>query len=156
MVASLRAYTSVLTTRNEALMRLSHTSMEIRSRLKSDDSPDISDVLERRAQDCARFDAACQGAADIETIVDTAIESAQGANDELGELARSVITLQEDSRTLAQDVLACQIECEALLKKRIEATARAIRESSARRKLDAAYGPACKHNHIPMFMDKQQ
>ena len=154
IIASLKTYTSHLAARNEALSRLSATSSEIRSTLRNANSPDISDALVRRDQDIAYYSALCDSSQD-ETVVDAAIDAAHAANDELGDIARSVIALREDSRTLIEDVLASQRESEALMKSRLEATTKAIQQSSKRRKLDAVYGPAVNHE-TPTFMDKQR
>lgn len=154
LIVSLRTYTSLLSERNEALSRISTTSAEIRSTLRNTDSPDISDALLRRDRDIAYYSTLSGGEQD-ESIVDAAISAANAANDELGELARSVIALREDSRTLAEEVLACQSECEALLRSRLDATSKAIQRSSKRRRLDAVYGPAVNHE-TPVYMDKQR
>ena len=155
LVASLKAYTSLLAARNEALERLSATSAEIRSTLSGADTPDISDALRHRDADIARYSSLCAGGAADESALDAAMTAANIANGEMTELARSVVGLREDTRALAEDVLACQNECEALLKARVAATAKALHQSARRRKLDAAYGPALDHK-TPAFMDKQQ
>jgi hypothetical protein len=155
LVDSLRAYTSHLAARNKALARIAATSAEIRSTLAAADTPDISDALRRRDADIARFSSLCDIDKTDEAALDAAMQAANAANGELAELARSVVALREDSRALAEDVLACQGECEALLKARVEATAKALRQSTRRRKLDAAYGQAVNHQK-PAFVDKQQ
>lgn len=153
LVSSLKTYTSLLAARNEALSRVWTTSAEISSTLANTDSPDISEALAHRNQDIARYSALCQ--TQDESLIDAAITTAHSANDEVGELARSVVSLREDSRSLAEKVLACQSECETLLRSRIEATSKAINRSNQRRKLDAAYGPAVRHE-TPTYMDKQR
>ena len=154
LVASLKAYTSLLTAQNEALARISRTSAEIKSTLSASQTPDISDALRRRERDIAHYSSLCADGAPAESAVHAAL-AASSTNDELAELARAVIALQEDSRSLAQEVLLCQSECEALLKARVEATAKALQQSAHRRKLDATYGPALDR-HPPTFVDKQQ
>jgi hypothetical protein len=167
LVASLKAYTSLLAERNEALVRISATSAEIRSTLDGPDTPDISDVLRRRDTDIACYSSLCGDNARDDSILATASALAHTApmppgmipggivDGELAEIARSVIALREDSRSLADEVLACQSECEALLRTRVESTSKALRRSAQRRKLDAAYGPAL-HHESPTFMDKQR
>lgn len=155
LVASLKAYTSLLAAQNEALARISRTSAEIRSTLSVSETPDISDALRRREEDIVHYASLCANDAPSDSTVRAALAAAGSANDELATLARSVLALQEDSRWLAQEVLACQSECEALLRERVEATAKALQRSAHRRKLDAAYGPALDHD-TPAFMDKQQ
>lgn len=155
LVASLKAYTTLLAAKNEALLRLSSTTAEVRSTLRDSDSPDISDALQRRDRDIARYSSLCGASPKDESIVNAALAAANAANDELSVIARSVVVLREDSRVLADEVLSCQTECEAILKSRLEATSKAIHRSTQRRKLDAAYGPAVSHG-TPTFMDKQQ
>ena len=154
LLSSLKRYTTLFEARKDALAQLSRTSVEMRSTLKSSADVDISGILERRDSECSHFANLCNSV-DIPALVDTAGRAAQNANGEVGNLARSILSLHTDSQTLAQEILTCQGECEAILKKRLEATAHAIRESKQRRKLDAAYGPACKHES-PIFLDKQQ
>lgn len=154
-VASLRSYTSLLKDRNEALTQISRTSSEMRSTLSGDAEADITSLLERRDQDCARLAGVCGNGVNDDAIISAAKHAAGSANDEMGTLARMAVSLYSDTRTLAQEILTCQTECEAILRTRIEATANAIRESKQRRKLDAAYGPACKHD-TPVFLDKQR
>lgn len=155
LVASLKAYTSLLAERNEALSRISATGAVIRSTLGASDTPDISDALRRRDSDIACYSSLCADTARDDSMLSAALAAANSANDELVELAGSVIALREDSRSLADEVLARQSECEALLRTRVEATSKALRRSTQRRKLDAAYGPALNHES-PTFMDKQR
>ena len=125
----------------------------MRCTLAANDAPNISDALARRDQEIDAFSALA--ADQNEEAIDATIAEASLASGELGELARSVISLREDSRSLAEKVLACQNECEMLLKSRLKATSQRLRQSTQRRKLDAAYGPAVKHD-TPWFMDKQR
>lgn len=154
LIASLTTYTSLLAARNEALSRLSATSAEVRSTLRNAKSPDISAALQRRDQDITYYSKLCGNKSQEEAAVNAAIAASNAANDELGQIARSVIALHEDSQILMEEVLVCQRECETLLKSRLETTSKALRQSSERRKLDAVYGPAIKHE-TPTFMDKQ-
>ncbi len=153
LVNSLKNYTALLAARNEALSRVWNTSAEMQCALAASDAPDIANALARRQQDIAAFSALV--AAQDEDAIDAAIAEASLANGELGDLAQSVLSLREDSRSLAEKVLACQSECESLLKSRLAATSQRIRQSTQRRKLDAAYGPAVRHD-VPRFMDKQR
>jgi hypothetical protein len=155
LVASLQAYTTLLAAKNEALLRLSSTTAEVRSTLRDADSPDISDALRRRDREIASYSALCGNSGQDESIVNAALAAANAANDELNVIARSVIAMREDSRALAEEVLSCQSECETLLKSRLAATSKALHRSTQRRKLDAAYGPAINHD-TPTFMDKQR
>lgn len=155
LVASLEAYTSLLTARNEALARISRTSAEIKSTLSTSATPDISDAIRRRDEDIAHYASLCADGAPAESTMQAALAAAGMGNNELAELARCVIGLEEYSRSLAREVLACQSECEALLRARVEATAKALQQSAHRRKLDAAYGPALDRE-AATFVDKQQ
>ena len=155
LLNSLRRYTSLFEARKDALAQLSRTSAEMRSTLTNSQTADISDVLARRDSDCKYFAEVCHNKIDIPALVDNARRAAESANSEVGNLARSILSIHTVSQTLAEEILTCQSECEAILKKRLEATANAIRESKQRRKLDAAYGPACTHES-PIFLDKQQ
>lgn len=153
LVDSLKAYTSLLAARNEALSQVWNTSVEMRSTLAANDRPNISEALERRNQQIAGLSAL--RAAPDESEMDAIVSEASLASGEVGELARSVLSLQEDSRSLAERLLECQSECETLLRSRLAATSQAIRQSTQRRKLDAAYGPAVRHD-VPTFMDRQR
>jgi len=155
LAASLKAYTSLLAARNQALMRISAVSAEIKTTLAGSDTPDISHALQRRDSDIEHFSSLCSDGVSEESLLSAALAAANSASDELVELARSVMALREDSRLIAEEVLACQGECEALLKSRVEATSMALRRSNQRRRLDSAYGPALSHD-VPTFMDKQQ
>ena len=156
LLSSLRSYTDLLEAKKSALSEISSTSEEMRGVLRNNPDVDIDGVLERREQDCMRYAALCQSRpVDDAALIDAAQKLAVATNDEVGRLACSVLSLHEDSCSLAGDVLSCQQECEALLKERIKATAKAIKESTQRRKLDAVYGPACKHS-TPVYLDKQR
>ena len=156
LITSLRRYTLFIKERNAALVTLFRTSEQVRARLHQDPSPDIDALLDQRERDCMRF----AGVAAKENKTDAfAFESlrqnADSASGEIGALTRSAVELQADYDALAQQILLCQSECEAIFRERLEATANALRESVQRRKLDAAYGPACKRRP-PVFLDKQQ
>jgi len=155
IVASLEAYITLLAARNNALSRISDASNDIKSTLKTSDSPNISKALQRRKCDITNYASLCADKEHDRSILAMATELTKTANNELSELARKVIDLREDSRLLAEEVLECQDECKTLLKSRVEATSGAIRRSTQRRKLDAAYGPSIDH-HIPTFMDRQR
>ena len=156
LLECLRSYTSVLEARKSALVQLSRTSCQIRSTLESGETADIDNMLERREQECRRYAAACKEEPPSgNALVEAARDAAEDANDELGEAARTVLSLHADSKDLTEEIITCQNQCEAILKERMAATSRALCESSHRRRLDAAYGPACKHG-LPVFLDKQQ
>jgi hypothetical protein len=148
-------YAGLLLARKEALEALSRTSEEVREALLKDGPVDIGDILDRREEDCKRLAAIWAG-------IDVPEPAA---------LTPDAIALQSLSEELAQRIIACQSECEAMLKQRIDTTAQAIRESSHRRKLNAAYGPSggpvamrpqralrsgCIGPDTPTFLDKQQ
>jgi len=156
LLASLSKYKSLLEQRKQALTQLSSTSAEMRSVLCSDIAPDIGDLLERRESECRHLETVNPREAGTDKAILRAAKAlAANTSDELGRLASSAVSLYADTQNLGREVLTCQAECEAILKDRIDATAQAIRESKQRRRLDAVYGPACKHR-APAFIDKQQ
>lgn len=156
MVASLQSYKSMLKAKNDALEQLSRTSVEMRSTLESDVTVDISGIIERREQDCNHFANVCKNTISNDTpIIDIARRLAGSTSDDLGKMASLILSMQEDARMLSAEILTCQSECESILKQRIEATGQALRQSTRRRKLDSAYGPAIRHD-TPAFLDKQQ
>ena len=156
LMTSLRRYALFLKERNATLVALFRTSEQVRARLHQDPSVGIDALLEQRERDCTRFSdvAAKQNKADA-FVFESLRRGADAAGGEIGELTRSAVELQADYDGLAQQILLCQSECEAIFRQRLEATASALRESVQRRRLDAAYGPACKRRP-PVFLDKQQ
>ena len=156
LVASLTRYTTLLQARRDALMRLSNSTAEMRSSLQSDGEPDISELLRRREHDCRGFAALCgNGTDDDPSLISAAENVASAANDEVARLADSALSLQADIQALGQEILSCQSECEKTMRARLESVAQAIQESTQRRRLDAAYGPAHSHKS-PVFVDKQR
>lgn len=151
LLVSLRKRVALLEARKEVLIDLTRTSVEVRTLLQSDPAADISEVLDAREKDCRKLEACSAGEAMEVELLETAAET----GDEAGALARAALSLHEDTQTLAQQILQCQSDCEAMLQDRLNAAAHALRESIQRRKLDAAYGPAHEHSN-PMYLDKQQ
>lgn len=152
---SLEDYAVLLGRRREALAKLAGTGCEILSTLTTDPLADIEDLLERREGECRRFSALNnQLPPDEPELLDSA-RSLQSEQDEAGAVARRVLSLSDDCWTLADQVMRSQADSEAIMRCSLEATARSIRESAQRRKLDTAYGPACRH-HSPVFLDTQQ
>jgi hypothetical protein len=152
LLDSLRQYTSHLEAKNEALAELSHASASLSSALEQDDSAIVDNVLAEREKSCMRLMKLCAG--DNGALVDSARRLAASSKDEIGQAARLLLAVNSRYESLSEDVLACQQRCESVLKSRLEATSRALRQSVQRRKLDAAYGPAVRHD-TPTFMDKQ-
>lgn len=149
IVASLRAYTSLLKDRNAALGRISGVSERLLSTLAADPTADVSHLIEERESECKRL-------ASVSPSVPTdTLNTIANRSDEAGALARSAAALDSDAQVLGDRILACQAQCETIMKTRLEAISKAIRESGQRRKLDAAYGPACSHD-TPMFLDRQR
>lgn len=155
LLSSLKSYNELLKARQEALSQISKTSTELRSALQDGNTAGVDIALQRRDQDCTRLAPLCRPGIDEDAIIDAVKRATTSANDELGRLSQVVLTLHEDSHTLTQDILACQAECENLLKNRIESVGAALKQSSQRRKLNATYGPAHKHE-VPVFLDKQR
>jgi predicted RNase H-like nuclease (RuvC/YqgF family) len=152
---SLKHYTSHLEAKNEALAELSRTSTWLSSMLEQDGGASVEDVLEQRERQCERLMELCAGDnPESEALVSSARHLAESSKDELGQAARTLLALNSRYEALSKEIMTCQQKCETILKSRLEATSRALRQSVQRRKLDAAYGPACRHD-TPTFMDKQ-
>lgn len=149
IVDSLRAYTSALRERNSVLGRISGVSERLLSTLASDAAVDVGEIIEERESECRRLRPVSP------SIPDEVLNGWASQNDEAGALARSAATLNSDAQALGDRILACQTQCETIMKTRLEAISKAIRESSQRRRLDAAYGPACSHD-TPTFLDRQR
>ncbi len=146
----------MLEERKSALAQLARTSSQMLSTLERGGAANIGPILERRGEECVHFAKLCEeNRMDDQTLADTAGRAAKDADDDLGQLARKALSLRSDSQSLAEEIVTCQNRCEAVLKNRLAATAQALKESSQRRKLDAAYGPACRHDS-PAFLDAQQ
>lgn len=155
LATALSRWQARLEQRRDAITLLLHTSAEMRANLLNDPLNDMSALLQRREADCRRLAEVASLVPASEPMLLDAARRLQNRQDDLGSLARSTLSLHDACRTLADDVMACQSECETMLKAGIEATAKAIRESVQRRKLGAAYGPACKHS-TPVFLDRQR
>ena len=156
LLSSLARHVRVLEERKSALTQLARTSSQMLATLEHGGTGSIGPILERRGEECVRFGKLCEESrADDRVLADAANRAAKNANDEAGRLARKALCLRNDSQSLADEIVACQNRCEEVLKKRLAATARALKESSQRRSLDAAYGPACKHDS-PAFLDAHQ
>lgn len=155
LVSALRRYMSALEQRRDLLVQLAATSAQMHSTLRSDSTADIQAFLDQREAECRHYAELCDrlGLRD-ETLVEVA-ERAALSGGELGRLACAAVAMHADSQSLAQEILQRQTECETILRTRLQATAKALRESKQRRKLDAAYGPAHKRD-TPVFLDKQQ
>lgn len=145
----------MLKARNDALEQLSSTSVEMRSTLKSSKTADISAILARRQNDCNNVAKVNNNGAGNTAIIDLARKVASNTGDELGKLAGIILSMHEEAQVLSKNILSCQSECESILKERLEATGNALRQSTRRRKLDSAYGPAIRHD-VPVFLDKQR
>ena len=156
LLSSLARYTRVLEQRKIALAQLARTSSQMLSTLEHSGTADIGPLLERRGEECVRFGKLCEESRSLDpALADAVDQAAENGNGELGRLAQEALSLRSDSQSLAEEIVACQNRCETVLKTRLAATVRALRESSQRRKLDAAYGPACKHGS-PTFLDAHQ
>jgi hypothetical protein len=155
-LASLAAHLALLQTRNKALIQLCALSDEIRTALRDNPAADIRGILARRELSCKQFAASCgPDMPNEEALLEAARQVGSSDGDELHQVAEAILALSAGCKTLAEAILAAQAECEALLKTRLKATANALRQSAQRRKLDAIYGPACKHT-IPAFLDRQR
>lgn len=145
----LRRHIAVLEARRDALSDLSRIGDELRSRLCRDPEADIDGLLDAREQQCNRLSSLASSIRRADSS-----DAGQVADDSTRD-ARAVASLKSESLSLVEDILACQRECEAVLRERLSAASDALQESVRRRKLDAAYGPAHKRS-TPTFLDKQQ
>jgi len=139
-----------------ALAALASASREMRDRLQTDASADIHDLLdlrERKGQEYA--DMCARQAMSDDALVRGAKAAAAGDKGESAALGMSLLSLFAQAQDLAKEIMTCQAECEAILRTRLQATAKALRQSAQRRKLDAAYGPAHRHD-VPVFMDHRK
>ena len=153
--AALKIYAAFLRERNQVLSELALASREMRSLLASDSSAEIKHLLARRERDAMKYaDLAKSQTASDDVLLSDAENAARSGKKESASVALCVLSLYENSQDLASEIMTCQSECESILKNRLQATAQALQASARRRKLDAAYGPACRHD-IPIFMDKQ-
>ena len=152
---ALDKYAELLNARKSALMQILRTSTEIRTTLAREAMPDVANALARRDEESQHYAALNDSRVDDARLLDMARRSKTDKSSNLRRAADSVITLHESLQKLADDILTCQKECEALFKARLSSTSKAIRESTKRRALDAAYGPACKHE-VPSFLDRQR
>ena len=155
LAASLSSYIALLGEQRDALAQLRGTSSEMRRALERGHDADVDHLLERRDHECRQLGHIRERAAAVDDVIQAARAASSGADDSLAKTARALIAMQADSQSLAEEVITCQNQCEAILKERIEATAGALRESTQRRKLDAVYGPAVKHTS-PTFIDSHQ
>jgi len=155
ILQALREYSAILQRRAQALADLRKTSDRMLSILQQDPTADITELLRHREQECLKLGELCKSGFNGERqLLETAklVETSEG---ELALAAREVLSVQAYCEKLSQEVMACQQECELILRTGLEAIERAIRESKQRRKLDSVYGPACKHS-TPIFLDRQQ
>lgn len=153
--AALKIYAAFLRERNQVLSELTLASREMRSLLESSDSAEIKHLLAKRERDCLKYADLCKSqTTSDEALLSDAENVARSGKKESASVALWVLSLYEDSQDLASEIMTCQSECESILKNRLQATAQALQASARRRNLDAAYGPACRHD-IPIFMDKQ-
>ncbi|MCL5103069.1 MAG: hypothetical protein M1133_02990 [Armatimonadetes bacterium] len=155
-LASLRSFASLLEERNLALARLSDVGREMRVTLQRDPSADIRAILERRQEECVKFASISRGRnAGEHALLREAERAADGTDGASKATAVWVLELHADAQALADEVMTCQAECEAILKERLKSVSKALRTSAQRRKLDAAYGPAHRHD-TPVFLDRQR
>ena len=157
--APLERHTAMLQARKDALEGLLATSAEIRAALESPESSsgqDIGELLERREGECRLFAALCREN-DPETFRGDLAAAADSDDGGLSpeSLRGRAVSLDRDIQQLSEQILACQAECQSIMRARLDALAGAIRESVQRRKVGSAYGPACTHD-TPVFLDKQQ
>lgn len=138
------------------LAALASASREMRDRLQTDASADIRDLLDLRERKSLEYaDMCARQAMSDDALVRGAKAAAAGDKGESAALGVSLLSLFAQAQDLAKEIMTCQAECEAILRTRLQATAKALRQSAQRRKLDAAYGPAHRHD-VPVFMDHRK
>jgi hypothetical protein len=138
-----------LEARRNVLLSLAQAGSALRARLQDDPAADVAALLDARERECARL------ASLASPTLDKCEQSDLAQLPEAGPLAQTMVSLQAESEAISEEIIECQRECESLLKERLKAAAHALRESIQRRRLDAAYGPACRHS-TPSFLDRQQ
>ncbi len=146
LINCLKQYTYLLKVRNNALAHLSQTSAEMRAALENDRQDEVDELLARRQKECEQFALINQEMKlDEGLVLRLARMAATDSNAELRELGETTLKLVSDSETLGESILACQYDCENILKSKLQATSEALQKSVRRRKLDNTYGPAIKH-----------
>jgi hypothetical protein len=146
-LVSLRHYSSILENRVSILSALACTSDQLRVTLRDNPLVNIGSLLRQRDGECRQ----------LAHYADCAAPSALDTDrrDELGDASRQARSLELEARTLSERIMACQTECETLMKTRLDSISKAIRQSNQRRKLDAAYGPAF-NTYTPVYLDRQR
>jgi hypothetical protein len=139
LLSSLGSYTDVLRRRKEALMAVQSLSGQLLEMLNAGELDNLADILKRREKACIVLARTMTGTPELSGIIARAREIA--ADDTTGP-ATSLVGLDDDIRCILADVVEKQQMCEQLLKQQIARTAEMLRQSAARRKLNAAYGPA--------------
>jgi len=157
LLEALRQYSSVLEERKTALAVVSRTSNLMKKSLSYNGDVDLESVLSVREHDIQNYASVNNRIGDeLDKMIEAGRRCALDTNEEMRSVASSLLAFHEEHQTLAKEVLSCQIECESMLRQRLDSIAEAIRDSQSRRKLDAAYGPAHTHRREPVFLDKQR
>lgn len=155
-IAALKTCEQSFGERADVLAALADASRQMLTRLENDASADIRDLLALRELKGHEYAGMCarQTASD-DAMVSRAETAAKSGDRELSALGVSLLSMFAQAQDLAKEILTCQAECETILRTRLQATAKALRQSAQRRKLDAAYGPAHRHD-VPIFMDHKK
>ena len=156
-MGALRQYSKALEERTAALCAISHSTSLMKQALGSEGIVDLDPMLDQRGREIKRYEHVSAKIGDeLDRLIDAAKRCASDESDDMHRTTSSLIAMQVEHQSLAENVLTCQQECEIMLKTRLDVTAKAIHESRHRRKLDAAYGPAVSHRRQPVFLDKQR
>lgn len=154
-IASLRAYTGFLEERNNTLERIACAGADIKTALEADMVEPVDTLLDKREVECRRLhEVGLKRPGDADAVIEAAHKLA-ARDTEISGLTVHADKLTATSEDIARRILECQSECEQIMKQRISATSRALRESKQRTRLDAAYGPARTHD-TPVFLDRQR
>lgn len=157
LLDALKQYSSVLEERKAALGAISHSTGLMKQALGVEEIVDINPVLDQRGREIKNYERVSSKIGnELDRLIDAARRCASDSSDEIYRTASSLIAMQAEHQSLAENVLTCQQECETMLRARLDDTAKAISESRHRRKLDSAYGPAISHRREPVFLDKQR
>ena len=157
LLAALTQITSAYQRQNAILAEMCRTSEDMATAIQQPDSiATVDGLIELRQRQCERLaEVALPLGLQIDKVVDEAGYPYDELNDELASLAHTISTVQSDSRSLMESIMIYHAKCEAVLRSRLDATARAIGESVQKRRINTAYGPA-HATRTPRYLDKQR
>jgi hypothetical protein len=155
LLAQLREYKALIDAKNAGLDALSQSNKSLLLALKNDLTDSVDVILNRRGKQCEQMQSLCLHLDKRGPALKLAQDIAQKDCGEIGMFARDLLALKQKADSAAEEILAEQKVCIALMRSRLDATSRALKQSVQKRKLVAAYGSACS-NSTPAFLDKQR